>query len=996
MDSALLKSLLNQYAQTDNLVKGAEILNHIIALEKAIGNDGQVAYYNNRLGNHYQYYEQYNIALKYFFEAYKTYYQQKDVQGMAYSLSDIANIYYAEGFYDVARKEYFKQLKMFLSANDIHGTAVALNNIGLCYQATNDLDSALVYFNRGLETRRELNDPFLIAHSKIYIGRVYLSQGRLSKADSAFRESLYVLNNKKHRDVNDSALISAALKNLAYNAGKENDVQSAISAYEAALAIDSSLKRSYGLISGSISFAEYLYDIGKIKRADELMINAISLCKIAGLNEEYYRAVQLKCKVLAETGSSPDSLLKYLKELEIVTDTLLYSRRYNRTEEIQLAIDILQHDFESEKKLTAASNSRKILILILAAVFLALGIILYFFRRERKNERRFRQLANSTFEGVVIHHNNKIIRVNRAFMDMTGLTEKSLDNSLFANCFPTSEHARLNRLFNDVVHLELQTMIIGPDSATVPVEILNRPMLYKGKTINITAIRDITQLNRIMQENLLLRTAVEQNAGVVVMTDAKGVIKYVNRKFVEVTGYSETEAIGLTPSILKSGNQNSAFYANLWNTIKNGDPWKGEFQNRKKNGELYWENALITPVKNPDGVITHFIAIKEDITLKKQTEKELLRRKNMYRELVRQIPQTAVFLFDSNHRFLLADGPLLTDLGIQPQVFEGKEPGVMVKSEEVVARVHDMMTRSFKGLSTVEELQINGRTFSFHAIPVMDSAQEVGLGMVVLRDITEDREAQQKLIESESVLRELNSTKDKFFNILAHDLKNPFNIILGYADLLIAEFDILDDNTKRKYIGQIVEGAGSAFRLLNNLLEWARSQTGKIQFDPQPLKVSIPIQHSLQVVEPQAQVKGVRIQVDVNESFWVLADLNMVKTVFRNLLTNAIKFSYPGSLVKIYSELLPAGHPDAPEGGMTNYVKVTVEDQGIGIEAADLTRLFQTGEKVRREGTAHETGTGLGLLLCKEFVERNGGRIWVTSRPGAGSKFMVLLPEVVY
>lgn len=994
IDSVKLKLLLKNYSNNKSLEEGANILREIIQMQVRAGNEGQEAVYYVQLGRHYQMAEQYHLALKYFMEGYKIFFSQNDITAIAYTLSDIANIYFAQGFYDMAIVEYRKQLLMFRSVANTHGIAVAMNNIALCHQAEDRTDSALFWFNKALETRRLLNDPYLIAHSKIYIGRVHFDKNELNRADSNIKEALYVLYNKPQIDLNDSLLISAALRSQAAILVKMGDKISAIKTFETALKFYKILT-DRGYVRVAMDYIMFLLDIGKQKEAMTYLQQALSMSKHRSLHEEYYSAVRVKCYELNKSHGNMDTLTYYLDQLAIVTDTLLNSRRYSRVNEIRLALDVMQHEFDAQKQQSVSQNRIRVALTIAIAAMGGLLLIVFFFRRERRSERRFRQLADSTFEAIVIHHNNKILRVNKSFTALVQLDENDVSNRPFSSFFSSSEFNRLSDLFSTTADFEDQaTLLIGPD-VSAPVELLNRPISFKGKTFNITAIRDITTLNRALQENKLLRTAVEQNAVVVVMTDAKGVINYVNKKFSDVTGYTFQEAVGLKPSVLKSGHHNDLFYSNLWRTITAGNSWKGEFLNKKKNGELYWENALITPVKDLKGVVTHFIAIKEDITVQKHIEKELMRRTNMYRELVRQLPKTAVFLYDLNHKYLLVEGPLLSDLGVQSIDYEGKEPGVIINSPGVVTRLHEMMSNTFLGHSDFEELHINNRIYDLQAIPVRESFEEIDLGMMVLRDITDERGASLKIVESEALLRELNATKDKFFNILAHDLKNPFNIILGYADLLTGEFEVLDDKSKKEYIRQISIGADSAYRLLNNLLEWARAQTGSIHFEQQPVQLLIPLRNSMQVVEPQAQAKGIKIDVNIDQDHWIFADINMVKTVFRNLLTNAVKFSNPNTIVAVYSEILEPGHPDIQMDANSRFVKITVEDQGVGIEFKDLQRLFKVGEKVRTDGTAKETGTGLGLLLCHEFVQRNQGRIWVTSKPGSGSKFMFILPEAV-
>lgn len=993
-DSAQLKALLLRYNQLDYTTTEEllEVTSDIVEWQKKFGSETQLAHYYNLLGLHYQSKGQYNIALKYLIAGYRLHQKIGNPKATAYSLSDIANVYFAQGFYDMALGEYKKQLQIFRSMADTHGTAVAMNNIGLSLQMTSQPDSALVWFNKALEIRRQMNDPFLIAHSKVYIGHAWLDMKKPKKADSTLREALYVLYNQPDPDLNDSVLIASALMSLGFCEQMTVNNGAATRAFESALNIHLKINNPHGVIGSYTTLAEHFYALGLHDKANTSLNNALRIGRDKEFLEEYYQALNIKCRWLA-AETVGDSVSYFVSELQRTTDTLLFARKYNQASDIASALEAMQFDYDLEKSNQTSRNRLRLLLLISLSAGVASVLIFLLYQREKRNERRFRQLANSTFEGIIIHHQGKIIRANQSFLQLTGHQEFEISQLNILECFIEEDRTQLNRLFHNSLEGELQTVIICDKDKSVPVEILNRPMIFKGKKVNITAIRDITQLKKIMQENLLLRTAVEQNASAVVMTDARGIITYVNQNFITITGYSASESIGKNPSILKSGTHNEAFYGNLWKTIRKGDPWKGEFLNKKKNGDLYWENALITPVKNTAGDITHFIAIKEDITLQKQIENELQQRKNMYRELVRQLPQTAVFLFDRNHRYLLADGPLLQELGIQPQAYEGKKPGVLTQSPSDIALINDMMEKSFQGFLPVSEIKITNRICQMQTLPILETNQEISLGMLVVRDITDERESQRRLVDSEAQLRELNATKDKFFSLLAHDLKNPFNIILGYAEILSTDYDELNDQVKKEYIGQIEIGAESAFRLLNNLLEWARSQTGKIQFNPQPIDISVPINNGLQVVATQAQAKGIKIESRHKGQLWAYADLNMVRTVIRNLLTNAIKFSYPGSTVTLSTEQTEPGHPAQPSDDPRNYIMVTVEDKGTGIEPDDMLKLFKTGEKVRTDGTANETGTGLGLILCHEFIQRNQGRIWVTSKPGEGSRFMFLLPE---
>ena len=174
-----------------------------------------------------------------------------------------------------------------------------------------------------------------------------------------------------------------------------------------------------------------------------------------------------------------------------------------------------------------------------------------------------------------------------------------------------------------------------------PVEITANYLGFDGKEYTFAFARDLTERKRTEAQLRNLSRAVEQSPASVVITDTNGTIEYVNPKFTQLTGYTQEEAVGKTPRLLKSGMQSTAFYQQLWQTILSGREWRGEFANRKKNGEIYWESASVVPIRNSDGTVTHFLAVKEDITERKQSESALVQAEEKYRSLVFNIPDVA-------------------------------------------------------------------------------------------------------------------------------------------------------------------------------------------------------------------------------------------------------------------------------------------------------------------------------------------------------------------
>jgi len=231
-------------------------------------------------------------------------------------------------------------------------------------------------------------------------------------------------------------------------------------------------------------------------------------------------------------------------------------------------------------------------------------------------------------------------------------------------------------------------------------------------------------------------------------------------------------------------------------------------------------------------------------------------------------------------------------------------------------------------------------------------------------------------------LKELNATKDKFFSIIGHDLKNPFNSLLGMSNLLINNADKYSPEKVRRFAQQMHDSSKSAYNLLENLLEWARIQRGELEPDLEKINPMGVIHEVVEQTEPIANSKNINLQTVLDENHAVLADRKMLTTTLRNLVTNALKYTYPEGTVIISTKK------------SESYLQFTVSDTGMGIPPEYLDRLFEIDCKLSQEGTEKEKGTGLGLILCKEFVEKQGGKIRVNSEEGKGSDFHFTIPLV--
>ena len=244
----------------------------------------------------------------------------------------------------------------------------------------------------------------------------------------------------------------------------------------------------------------------------------------------------------------------------------------------------------------------------------------------------------------------------------------------------------------------------------------------------------------------------------------------------------------------------------------------------------------------------------------------------------------------------------------------------------------------------------------------------------------------QKILLEKSVaiktaeLNELNASKDKFFSIIAHDLKNPFNTIIGFSDMMKESVRLNDSATFYEYTVMINTSAVQTLRLLENLLEWANAQRGNLSFTPVPINLSELITDEFLLIEEMAMGKNIELKSSVADTLTIVADKNMIRTILRNLITNAVKFTHKDGQVKV----------DAV--AYKNHLEISVADTGIGMSQETMAKLFRIDANLSTRGTDNEKGTGLGLFLCKEFVEKHNGKIWVESEEGKGSTFKFLLP----
>lgn len=388
-------------------------------------------------------------------------------------------------------------------------------------------------------------------------------------------------------------------------------------------------------------------------------------------------------------------------------------------------------------------------------------------------------------------------------------------------------------------------------------------------------------------------------------------------------------------------------------------------------------------------VLVNMLVIARDITERKLAEAELLKTKQQYDNLVSKIPVGVYILKTKPDGFFALEyaSPRMAELlGLSVE-------DLLANNEAIFKAIHPEDLDSFirlnhTGILNKVPFDWKGRVvvkgdirwlhISSNPEPI-DRGEMLWHGLIV--NITERMQDEAEIKLKNEELTNLNATKDKFFSIIAHDLKSPFNSIIGFSSLLTRHVNEGDLEGIRRYATIIQDSSQQALDLLMNLLEWSRSQIGRMEFTPEEADISALISQSVGVLIGAAQQKQIAIHKQMPASLVAWADKAMINAILRNFISNAIKFTNPGGTIVISAEQT------------TEELQISVVDNGVGISKESIDKLFRIEETHSTLGTQREKGTGLGLLLCKEFVEKHGGRIWVESAVGEGSNFSFSIPR---
>jgi PAS domain S-box-containing protein len=622
------------------------------------------------------------------------------------------------------------------------------------------------------------------------------------------------------------------------------------------------------------------------------------------------------------------------------------------------------------------------------------------FRAHEETEERLRKLAHLSFQAIVILNHGKVSDLNEAMVKITGYSrEELLDTHTLVNCFSPNISSRIFRRKWALPSESFETTLFRKDKTDLAVEIETQIMTYNNEPAYVIGVSDISNRKKIEEEIVKLSIAMDQSANSIVITRKDGDIEYVNRSFTHVTGYLPSEVIGKNPRILKSGTQSGEFYRDLWNTLMDGRQWEGEFHNRKKNGEMYWENATITPIKNNNGEIVRYIAIKEDITRRKIAEQQLRESEEKFRSMISNLPGVVYrCAYDPDLTVYFITDAIKNLTGYGPDEFQANCEitfAGLIHPED-----REMVSESLKsGISGIKQYAVEYRILtkqkttkwvSNSGRPVFNDGGSIEWLDGFLYDITERKMALDELKKAKIAAEEANNAKSEFLANISHEIRTPLNSVLGFTELLEG---LTADSMQIKYLNSIKASGKNLMMLINDLLDLSKIEAGKMTLHYTLFDIRKLLDEIRNVFSLRVGIKGIGYHEVIDSQFpaEIKFDEIRLRQILINLVGNAVKFTHEGEiriLVKAQAK------KDGKEPRMRLEIKVI--DTGIGIPENSFRLIFESFRQHSQLNSRKYGGTGLGLAITKRLVEAMNGKITVESETGKGSAFTVTFPGIHY
>ncbi len=494
----------------------------------------------------------------------------------------------------------------------------------------------------------------------------------------------------------------------------------------------------------------------------------------------------------------------------------------------------------------------------------------------------------------------------------------------------------------------------------------------------------LTETRTALQKSEELFYAIfKNNSSAILLIETDSTISMVNEAYCQMTGYSLEEVKGRSwADFVPASELERLTDYNRHRIQQTAEvPSNYEFRFNKKNGEV--RVGLMSVFY--DKLLNQIVTSITDITERKEMEDILQESREKYKKLI-ELQGEGLGIVDKEERFIFTNPAAERIMGVPEGTLLGRKLDEFV-SHSTLGQIQKESGLRASGQQSTYEMEIvrkdgDKRILLVTATPTFNKSGDFESSLGIFLDITERKKIENALIKNEAELKALNTTKDKLFSIIAHDLRGPVGTSADLLEVMIESFESFNKEEQLKMLDILKNSAKSTYNLLETLLNWSIIQTENLVFKPELFNLSRCIDSIVQNMVPTAFSKNITLLYEPGEDIFTYADQNMVQTVFRNLIGNAIKYTFRGGSIVI--KALNLG----------NKIEVSVSDNGVGMDEETRKNLFVLIKQNSKYGTENEKGTGLGLILCKEFIEKHSGHIRVESELGKGTSFIFDIPKV--
>lgn len=450
---------------------------------------------------------------------------------------------------------------------------------------------------------------------------------------------------------------------------------------------------------------------------------------------------------------------------------------------------------------------------------------------------------------------------------------------------------------------------------------------------------------------------------------------HANEAFCRLLGYQQKELIDLNWADLTHPDDilfNKIVTDNILAGKKQSDRWEKRYIH--KNGSIIWVDIHTLLYRDEEGKPLHFVTTINDISSRKAYEVALSNSEERFRTLIRQMNE-GIAIVDPDGNFLFGNPAIEKILYLKEDSVKSKNFRLLL-GDKLLQKIQSGISDINSGELFQFECNYTLSTGEQRLLAGCASARESTEIFILLRDVTEQKKAEEEIKFQNEQLKISHAEKDKFFAILAHDLRSPLSSFLGLTEVMAEDINDMSMSEIEDISKSLYLSATNLFQLLENLLEWSIIKGGNSVYIPENNSLKRLINKSIEPLLESARKKSIEVYIEIQQSYQVYCDLRMTETIMRNLVSNAIKFTNKGGEIRIMAKRI---HEDK--------IDLSVADNGIGMSQEMVDNLFRNSDQFKRKGTEGEISSGLGLMICREFAEKQGGILWTESEENKGSVF---------